>query len=165
MAGDVSIRKARQDELDVIKRLSAKQTLLELDEYERQEKERVEEEDLDRLEAFFKKEGNEFYVAETGDGEMAGYVWWGVSQRPFSGIKIGWIYDIEVLPSYRGRGVGEALMRHVLGVSRSRGFYQTGLMVNEKNRAAWSLYEKLGFHTEHRIMARNEPGAVSGSNS
>jgi ribosomal protein S18 acetylase RimI-like enzyme len=47
-------------------------------------------------------------------------------------------------------------MRHALMVSKERGFSQTGLMVNAKNRAAWSLYEKLGFQTEYRIMNRKE---------
>ncbi len=154
---EVTIRRAREGELEVIKKLSVKQTLLELDEYERQEKERIEEDDMKRLDVFFRKAGNEFYVAEAGKkGEMAGYVWFGVSERPFSGMKIGWIYDIEVLPSYRGKGVGEALMTYALKVSRERGFGQAGLMVNSKNKVALSLYEKLGFRTEHMIMTRQE---------
>ena len=95
-------------------------------------------------------------MAETKRGEMAGYVWFGVSERPFSGMKMGWIYDIEVLPAFRGKGVGEALMRHAMKLSRERGFDQIGLMVNQKNTVAWSLYEKLGFQTEYRIMGKRE---------
>ena len=163
---EVNIRRAREGELEIIKKMSVQQTLLELDEYERQEKDRIEKEDVKRLEVFFKKEGNEFYVAEMGkDGEMAGYVWFGVSERPFSGMKMGWIYDIEVLPSHRGKGVGEALMRHAMEVSKQRGFGQLGLMVNSKNRVALSLYEKLGFETEHQIMTRLEGEPVSTSKS
>lgn len=136
--------------------------ILELDEYELQEKERIQKEDMRRLEVFYKKEGNEFYVAEVGRSkEMAGFVWFGVSERPFSRNKIGWIYDIEVLPSYRGKGVGEALMRHALRVSREHGFSQVGLMVNARNKVAQSLYEKLGFQTEAKIMTRREENSVS----
>ena len=153
---DFTIRRAREDELATIKKMSVGQTLLELDEFELQEKKRVEKEDAERLEVFFRKEGNEFFVAEDGAGRMAGYVWFGVSQRPFSGIGIGWIYDIEVVPEHRGKGVGEMLMRHALDVAKGHGFRQTGLMVNAKNRAAWSLYEKLGFKTEHMIMTRTD---------
>ena len=156
MPGQVTIRRAREDELPLIKQLSVKQTILELDEYERQERERIETDDMKRLDVFFKKPGNEFYVAEAESGKMAGYVWLGVSERPFSGLKTGWIYDIEVLPAFRGKGIGEALMRHALKVSRAKGFAQTGLMVNQKNSVAWSLYEKLGFQTEYRIMNRRE---------
>jgi ribosomal protein S18 acetylase RimI-like enzyme len=163
---EVTIRKARDDELKIIKEMSVKQTILELDEYERQEKERIEKDDMKRLDVFFKKEGNEFYVAEVGKSrEMAGYVWLGVSERPFSGNKVGWIYDIQVLPSYRGKGVGEALMRHALQVSREQGFGQAGLMVNSKNTVALSLYEKLGFQTEYRVMTRREGDPLSTSKS
>jgi ribosomal protein S18 acetylase RimI-like enzyme len=149
-----TIRRARDDELDTIRRMSAKQTILELDEFELREKERIEKDDLKRLDEFFRKPGNEFYIAEGEDGAMAGYVWFGVSERPFSGNKMGWVYDIEVVPESRGKGIGEALMRHAMRVSRDRGLAQIGLMVNQKNKVAWTLYEKLGFQTEHRIMSR-----------
>jgi ribosomal protein S18 acetylase RimI-like enzyme len=156
MAEEITIRRARGDELDVIKQMSVKQAILELDEHERQERERIEKDDMKRLDVFFKKSGNEFYVAIGKNGEMAGYVWFGVSERPFSGVRVGWIYDIEVVPEYRGKGIGEALMRHALKVSKERGYDQIGLMVNQKNRVAWSLYEKLGFQTEYRIMSRRD---------
>ena len=107
-----------------------------------------------RLDAMMSRGRNEFYVAEGEGGEMAGYVWFGASERPFSGLRVGWIYDVLVLPGYRGKGIGEALMKHALMVSKERGFAETGLMVNAGNRAAWSLYEKLGFQTEYRIMSR-----------
>jgi len=154
---EITIRRAREDELEVIKEMSVEQTILELDEDEMQEKERIMRDGMKRLEVFLKKEGNEFYVAEIGDkGGMAGFVWFGVSERPFSGNKVGWVYEILVLPTYRGKGVGEALMKHALQVSRERGFGQAGLMVNSKNRVALSLYEKLGFQTEYRVMTRRE---------
>jgi ribosomal protein S18 acetylase RimI-like enzyme len=159
---EVRIRKAREDELGTIKKMAVKEMVWELDEEEMKDKERIEREGVDRLGVFLKKEGNEFYVAEVGGaGEMAGYLWFGISERPFSGMKVGWIYDIEVLPSYRGKGVGEALMRHALKVSRERGFGQAGLMVNSKNKVALSLYEKLGFQTEFRIMTRRDGNPVS----
>ena len=151
-----TIRRAREDEFDTIRRMSAEQTILELDEFELQEKERIEKDDLKRLDEFFRKPGNEFYVADGENGAMAGYVWFGVSERPFSGNKMGWVYDIEVVPEFRGKGIGEALMKHAMKVSRDRGFTQIGLMVNQKNKIAWTLYEKLGFQTEHRVMSRRD---------
>ncbi|MBC5580581.1 GNAT family N-acetyltransferase [Anaerofilum sp. BX8] len=51
-----------------------------------------------------------------------------------------------VAPSARGRGVGEALVRHSLGQLRPHGF--AGLQFNAvvgTNRAAIALYEKLEF--------------------
>ena len=44
------------------------------------------------------KVGSEFYAALVERGpEIAGYVWFGASDRPFSQKKGGWIYDIQVV--------------------------------------------------------------------
>lgn len=157
MANQISVRKAKESELPRIRQLSVEELPAELDDDELKFTQRAKEVFGKRLDALLTRGGNEFYVAQIGaDDGFAGYVWFGVSERPFSGMKIGWIYDIMVLPEHRGKGVGEALMRHALKVSRERGFTQTGLMVNQKNRVAWSLYEKLGFETEYRVMNRRE---------
>ena len=157
MPQEITIRKAKDSELPRIRELSIGELPAELDDDELKYVERAKEVFGKRLDALLARTGNEFYVAQVGTDEgMAGYVWFGVSHRPFSDAEIGWIYDILVLPEHRGKGVGEALMRHALKVSKERGFAQTSLMVNAKNGAAWSLYEKLGFQTEYRIMNRKE---------
>ena len=79
-------------------------------------------------------------------------------------MRVGWIYDLLVVPEYRGRGVGEALLKHALGVSRRNGYDLTGLMVRANNKVAYSLYEKLGFKPEHVVMSRKE-SEFSASNS
>ena len=157
MAQEISIRKAKESELPRIKELSIGELPVELDDDELKFTLRAKEVFGKRLDALLSRGGNEFYVAQIGAGDgFAGYIWFGISERPFSGMKIGWIYDIMVLPGHRGKGVGEALMRHALKVSKERGFAQTGLMVNQKNKVAWSLYEKLGFQTEYRLMSRRD---------
>jgi len=157
LAVEITIRKAEESELPKIKKWSVEELTPELDDEELKFADRAKEAFRNRLDALLKRGGNEFYVAHAGtDGHIAGYIWFGVSERPFSGMRIGWIYDIMVLPEHRGKGVGEALMRHALKVSKERGYTQTGLMVNQKNRVAWSLYEKLGFVTEYRVMNRRE---------
>jgi ribosomal protein S18 acetylase RimI-like enzyme len=154
---EIAIRRAKGSELTRIRELSVEELPSELDDDELKFVQRAKEVFGKRLDAILTRSGNEFYVAQVGNDEgMAGYVWFGVSQRPFSGTEIGWIYDIFVLPEHRGKGIGEALLRCALKVSKERGFAQTGLMVNAKNKAAWSLYEKLGFQTEYRIMNRKE---------
>jgi ribosomal protein S18 acetylase RimI-like enzyme len=56
------------------------------------------------------------------------------------------IWGVYVAPENRGRGVGDALLRHALShaakVLRTR---QVNLGVNTKNFAAATLYKKLGF--------------------
>ena len=157
LSQEISIRRAKESELPLIRRMSIEELPADLDDDELKFAQRAKEVYGMQLDAILAKGGNEFYVAQVGKDEgIAGYVWFGVSQRLFSGIEIGWIYDVMVLPEHRGKGVGEALMRHALKVSKERGFAQTGLVVNAKNEAAWSLYEKLGFQTVHRIMNRKE---------
>ncbi len=164
MAAEIRIRKAKENELGLVRRLTIEELPSELNDDELKHVGRIKEVFDERIDALFSKEGNEIFVAEIGEGgTVAGYVWFGVSQRPFSGLEVGWIYDIQVLPEHRGKGVGEALMRHAMKVSRERGFNQIGLMVNAKNRVAASLYEKLGFRTEYRMMEKSEQASVSAS--
>jgi len=154
---EIAIRRAKESELPQIREMSIEELPAELDDEELKFVQRAKEVFGKRLDVILTRSGNEFYVAQVGTDEMiAGYVWFGVSQRLFSDTEIGWIYDILVLPEHRGKGIGEALMRHALKVSKERGFAQTGLMVNTKNKVAWSLYEKLGFRTEYRMMSRKE---------
>jgi len=154
---EIAIRRAKESELPLIRKMSIEELPADLDDHELKFVQRAKETWGKQMDAILARSGNEFYVAQVGKEEgIAGYVWFGVSQRLFSGLVVGWIYDVLVLPEHRGKGVGEALMRHALKVSKERGFAQTGLMVNAKNKAAWSLYEKLGFQTEYRIMNRKE---------
>ena len=157
MPQEITIRKAKESELPQIKGWAIEELPEELDDDELKFTQEAKETFGKRLDALLARSGNEFYVANVGEDEgIAGYLWFGVSERPFSGIRIGWIYDIMVLPEHRGKGLGEALMRHALRVSKERGYRQTGLMVNQKNKVAWSLYKKLGFQTEYRIMNTRE---------
>lgn len=49
------------------------------------------------------------------------------------------IVDIALLPAFRGRGVGERLLREVLGEGRPVSIHV------ERGNPAWRLYERLGF--------------------
>jgi [ribosomal protein S18]-alanine N-acetyltransferase len=160
MPAGLSIREARQSELPLIRQLSVDELPDELNEYERRRIDTVKEVFAKRLEEILSRSGNEIFVAEIeGTPGIAGYVWFGISERPFSDLKVGWIYDILVVPSHRGQGVGEALLSHALKVSRERGFELTGLMVRANNKVAYTLYEKLGFKPEYVVMTRRESDA------
>ncbi|TIS61186.1 MAG: GNAT family N-acetyltransferase [Mesorhizobium sp.] len=57
----------------------------------------------------------------------------------------GFVRDLAVHPDSRGRGIGEALMRHVFVTFRDRGAAHVDLKTNTvKNTAAFRLYERLG---------------------
>ena len=55
------------------------------------------------------------------------------------------INNIAFHPDYRGRGLGEALTRHVIETVRNAGATFVTLEVRPSNTPAVSLYKKLGF--------------------
>jgi len=57
------------------------------------------------------------------------------------------IVDISLLPEYRGRGIGSALMAKILREGDNRGIPIT--LHVERSNPALALYRKLGFREEH----------------
>jgi ribosomal protein S18 acetylase RimI-like enzyme len=54
-----------------------------------------------------------------------------------------------VLPEYRQRGLGQALLRHTFAEFASRGFDAVGLGVDAENpTGAVRVYERAGMHVE-----------------
>lgn len=78
-----------------------------------------------------------YFVAEDDDGLVG-----------FCGIHIvldeGHIMNVAVLPEYRGKGVGEALLRTMMSYT---GLAYYTLEVRVSNRSAISLYTRLGFES------------------
>jgi len=87
------------------------------------------------------------FVAET-EGKPIGAVWTRIiagSVRGFGNIDpYTPEFAISVYPEHRGQGVGTALMGHMLGVLRERGYKQTSLAVQKDNYAV-RMYEQVGF--------------------
>lgn len=63
-----------------------------------------------------------------------------------SGVS-GRIYSLAVDPAARGRGLGAAVMNALLARLAERGARRTYLEVEDGNRPAIRLYERLGFHS------------------
>jgi len=55
------------------------------------------------------------------------------------------IHDLAVLPGYRGRGVGRALLSEIESIARSRGCCKVTLEVLQGNHAARTAYLNFGF--------------------
>ena len=79
-----------------------------------------------------------YLVAEDGN-MLAGYcgVWLVVDEAH--------ITNVAVLPDYRGRGLGEALMRKIMSIAIEFGARVMTLEVRVSNTPAQHLYRKLGF--------------------
>ncbi|WP_406685898.1 ribosomal protein S18-alanine N-acetyltransferase [Rossellomorea vietnamensis] len=79
-----------------------------------------------------------YLVAEDGEN-LAGYcgVWLVVDEAH--------ITNVAVLPDYRGRGLGESLMRKIMDIAIEFGARVMTLEVRISNMPAQHLYRKLGF--------------------
>jgi len=75
-------------------------------------------------------------------GDMAHYGSGGIAseERNASGIRL-----LGVDPAHRGAGVGRALTNACIELAREAGHAQVVLHTTQVMRAAWSLYERLGF--------------------
>ena len=81
--------------------------------------------------------GTAFYVARI-DNKTAGYM--GLSKI----VGEGYVTNIAVLPEYRRKGVGKALLQHVINDCETRLEF-ISLEVRVSNDSAISLYNKFGF--------------------
>lgn len=104
-------------------------------------------------------EQGEVWVALDGD-EIVGTVW-----TPRPGERLSELAEegeldfrqLAVAPSARGRGVGEALTRHVIGLARERGVHRVVMNSGPEMLGAHALYLKLGFR---RLAEREHPVEV-----
>jgi len=100
--------------------------------------------------------GDAFYVAEV-DGKIVGYVMsrveYGASSFDMRRmVRKGHIVSIAVLPGYRRRGIGTALMKAALSSLKDHySCEEVYLEVRVSNEPAIRLYEKLGFQKVRRI--------------
>lgn len=84
------------------------------------------------------------WVAEDAAGGVVGYVFC----REIAGESE--LLNIAVAPGLRRSGLGARLLDAALGWAEARGARETFLEVRESNRAAITLYEKVGFRAVGR---------------
>ena len=107
------------------------------------------------------REGDVGVVGEV-DGKPVGACW---MRRMRGGAGLGYVDDdtpqlgIALLPEFRGRGFGRALMLAALDAARAYGYRHVSLTVHPENPAI-ALYESCGFvnrdlrNTYHLMVAR-----------
>jgi len=107
----------------------------------------------------WRRPGDFGFIAER-NGEIIGAAW----ARRFSAEELNFPYgdeqtpkvSIGVKPNARGQGVGEKLMRALIGEGARRGL---GLCLSV--RSARRLYERLGFRDIPGSAAKNRAGGMS----
>ncbi len=91
------------------------------------------------------------FICELRDNRFSHYI---VARHDDSIIGYGglWIVldeahvtNVGIIPEYRGRGIGETLMRTLIEIAKSNGAKQMTLEVRKSNYVAQNLYSKLGF--------------------
>jgi GNAT superfamily N-acetyltransferase len=97
------------------------------------------------------------FVAEE-DGRAVGFVcvWARVPPEELDDepVDVAYVSDLVVLPPWRGRGLGAALLERAEGYARSHGTAVLGIGVKDANRGARRLYERHGFAAVHVEMAK-----------
>lgn len=66
-----------------------------------------------------------------------------------------WLEDLYVSSDARRFGLGAALVAAAIDRARARGCGRIELDVSESNRAAWALYERMGFSAGYKPPAPN----------
>ncbi len=81
------------------------------------------------------------------DGKLVGQALarYNPSGPTLRGMPVGQIEDVAVLPDYRGRGIGRALLLAAMGYLWNRGCRVIELTVDTANADAHRLYDALGF--------------------
>lgn len=87
---------------------------------------------------------NTVFVAEL-DGRYAGHIWLGTQTDFFTRRVDPWIFDLSVLPEFRGKGVARALHEHAVKWLRDSGARIVGLQVMAHNSEAAEMYARLGY--------------------
>lgn len=62
------------------------------------------------------------------------------------------IFEIGLLPGWRGQGIGQSLITATLDAAFERGFVRIELTVFASNLRAIALYEKMGFRKEGELI-------------
>ncbi|MEM0356095.1 MAG: ribosomal protein S18-alanine N-acetyltransferase [Desulfurococcaceae archaeon] len=98
----------------------------------------------------WKNHGKSFYVSQSPDNKIVGYVMCRVEIKPGFYkkllVKSGHIVSLAVLHDYRRIGLGYALMAYAMkSLYNEYGCEETYLEVRVSNTPAINLYEKLGY--------------------
>jgi len=98
--------------------------------------------------------GNRVLIAEDEAGTRIGLLWFGMNRNLVTGEDEAWIYNISVVPEFRGRGLGRELMHRAEALARQEGYRVIGLMVAAHNAPARRLYERMEYDTSTLLMRK-----------
>ena len=116
----------------------------ELAEFERLAHEVVADEAGLRDQLFGERPAAEVLIAESADGEPAGFALFFQNFSTFLGKPGIYLEDLYVRPAWRGHGIGGALLGEIAGLAVERGCGRFEWAVLDWNENAIGFYRKLG---------------------
>jgi len=93
-----------------------------------------------------------FHVEDPETGQRVGVIW--LNARTKSPRPSGFIYDIEIDETYRGKGYGKQAMLAIEEKARELGLQSIELHVFAHNPVAMGLYEKIGYKVKSQNMTK-----------
>ncbi|MDB9457611.1 GNAT family N-acetyltransferase [Dolichospermum circinale CS-1225] len=84
-----------------------------------------------------------------------GCLWVGNAIDQVSGDRHPHIFLLYVMPEYRHRGIGKALMNYIENWAKQRGYGKIGLQVFQTNIPALDLYHQLGYQEQSLWMVKS----------
>jgi GNAT superfamily N-acetyltransferase len=82
-------------------------------------------------------------IAVGEEEEPIGFLLYVTHPWSWSARQVAYLLDLYVAPSWRGRGIGSALIEHLAQFGRKEGWLKIYWMTQADNEAAHRLYEKL----------------------
>jgi len=70
------------------------------------------------------------------------------------GGRVAWFEDCIVRPEHRRKGIGKALLEHVVAQARAEGALRVMLLTDGDNERAQALYRKAGFGDSSMLAMR-----------
>jgi GNAT superfamily N-acetyltransferase len=97
----------------------------------------------------------EYLLAAAGDRPAGGVCQVRYRYGVWTASEDCWLEDLFVAEDDRRFGLGAALVAATIERARERGCGRIELDVSESNRAAWALYERMGFSAGYKPPAPN----------
>ncbi|NJC98170.1 MAG: GNAT family N-acetyltransferase [Anaerolineales bacterium] len=94
-----------------------------------------------------------FHVEDVETNQRVGIIW--LNAQTESPRPTGFIYDIEMDVSFRGKGYGKQAMLAIEEKARELGLKSIGLHVFAHNAVAKGLYEKIGYQVKSLNMTKD----------
>ncbi len=112
---------------------------------------------FDRFRSFVKefafRHESEIWVASSSSQHYLGHIWLYTTNNRFNGNSELWVWDVSVVPEFRGRGVGKILMEYSRKRATELECNELWLLVAEDNEVARKLYTSCEMKSRAHMLA------------